>query len=140
MDLEITLTLTCPHCGFASNVVEIEDEEDFDALDALAPAVQVVVVERLPIRFERPDFDPPKTLGQGDIIWPDLFEFEPGLGQDPVCKDALPSDTSCRPSCWIAIVLSVTTNGIAASRTSGSKDGNGVGHPSGGSPAQGTSR
>ena len=29
MDLEITLTLTCPHCGFASNVVEIEDEEDF---------------------------------------------------------------------------------------------------------------
>lgn len=29
MDLEITLTLTCPHCGFASNVVEIEDEDDF---------------------------------------------------------------------------------------------------------------
>lgn len=29
MDLDITLTLTCPHCGFASNVVEIEDEEDF---------------------------------------------------------------------------------------------------------------
>ena len=31
MDLEITLTLTCPHCGFASNQVEIEDEEDFGA-------------------------------------------------------------------------------------------------------------
>ncbi|MCA9069238.1 MAG: PQQ-binding-like beta-propeller repeat protein [Planctomycetaceae bacterium] len=29
MDLELTLTLTCPHCGFAGNQVEIEDEEDF---------------------------------------------------------------------------------------------------------------
>lgn len=31
MDLEFTLTLTCPHCGFAENQVEIEDEEDFGA-------------------------------------------------------------------------------------------------------------
>ncbi len=29
MELEIRLTLTCPHCGFASNQVEIEDEEDY---------------------------------------------------------------------------------------------------------------
>lgn len=29
MELEFTLTLTCPNCGFASNQVEIEDEEDF---------------------------------------------------------------------------------------------------------------
>lgn len=31
MDLEFTLTLTCPHCGFAENQVEIQDEEDFGA-------------------------------------------------------------------------------------------------------------
>ncbi len=61
MDLEITLTLTCPHCGFAMNQVEIEDEEDFGTntfCNSCGQAFQIPEQSALEPQHEAPEPEP----------------------------------------------------------------------------------